>query len=358
MSIAINLDNTMGVAFIGVVIAGMLYGVSVIQVYYYCTNQTDTWSIKLLVGSVMFFETIHQILITHSMYMYLVKDAARPEMLNKLIWSLLVEVLFNGLTAFVVQSFLTMRVWRLSNRKIWLTGAAVLLVIGEFGCVVAFTALSLRLKTYAQLAELKSLSIAVNALAAAGDLIIAASLCIILHQSRTGFQRSDTMIKKLIVYSVNTGLLTSLCAVASLISIVLAGQTFLYIMFFFCIGRLYSNSLLATLNARKSIRAAADAINNTSEHVSVSLREFSRAGGTTGIVTKRPTNISIKIDTTKEFNSDRMVYECERNDGVAVGRDLEEKRNEIGMTFARKASSLMTTTTYAERTPELGTENV
>lgn len=67
---------------------------------------------------------------------------------------------------------------------------------------------SLRLKTYAQLAELKvcaslqpflveserpillqSLSIAVNALAAAGDLIIAASLCIILHQSRTGFQR-------------------------------------------------------------------------------------------------------------------------------------------------------------------------
>lgn len=26
-----------------------------------------------------------------------------------------------------------------------------------------------------------------------------------------------------------------------------------------------------------------------------------------------------------------MVYECERNDGVAVGRDLEEKRNEIGM---------------------------
>ncbi|EKM81475.1 hypothetical protein AGABI1DRAFT_54253, partial [Agaricus bisporus var. burnettii JB137-S8] len=289
MSIAINLDNTMGVAFIGVVIAGMLYGVSVIQVYYYYTNQTDTWSIKLLVGSVMFFETIHQILITHSMYMYLVKDAARPEMLNKLIW--LVEVLFNGLTAFVVQSFLTMRVWRLSNRKIWLTGAAVLLVIGEFGCVVAFTALSLRLKTYAQLAELKSLSIAVNALAAAGDLIIAASLCIILHQSRTGFQRSDTMIKKLIVYSVNTGLLTSLCAVASLISariyfIVLAGQTFLYIMFFFCIGRLYSNSLLATLNARKSIRAAADAINNTSEHVSLSLREFSRAGGTTGIVTK------------------------------------------------------------------------
>jgi hypothetical protein len=78
-----------------------------------------------------------------------------------------------------------------------------------------------------------------------------------------------------------------------------------------------------------------------------------------------------------------MVYECEREVGgcAIVGRDLEEKRNEIGMvrnvfsftfkfssefffifyfwqTFARKASSSTTTTTYAEQLPELGTEIV
>jgi hypothetical protein len=41
----------------------------------------------------------------------------------------------------------------------------------------------------------------------------------------------------------------------------------------------YSNSLLATLNARKKIRAAADGIHNTSDNLSLSLREFPRNGG-------------------------------------------------------------------------------
>lgn len=65
----------------------------------------------------------------------------------------------------------------------------------------------------------------VNVLAAAGDVLIAAVLCKMLHTSRTGYKkyipirrvlcarlmtipRSDTMINKLIVFIVNTGLLT------------------------------------------------------------------------------------------------------------------------------------------------------
>ncbi len=63
----------------------------------------------------------------------------------------------------------------------------------------------LQLDTFAQLAKLKvfwiherlrinlilpqSLSITVNALAAAADVLIAATLCTLLHLSRTGFQR-------------------------------------------------------------------------------------------------------------------------------------------------------------------------
>ncbi|KAF9443459.1 hypothetical protein P691DRAFT_623033, partial [Macrolepiota fuliginosa MF-IS2] len=97
------------------------------------------------------------------------------------------------------------------------------------------------------------------------------------------------------------GPVDGLCAVAPLVSIVLARQTFFYIMFFLCIGRLYSNSLLATLNVRKNIRAAADGIHNTSDDMSLSLREFPRR---VSMATKRSTNISIKINTTKEFNTD------------------------------------------------------
>jgi hypothetical protein len=48
---------------------------------------------------------------------------------------------------------------------------------------------SLRLQTFPQLVGLKPLSIAVNALAAVGDVLIASALCWMLHRSRTGFQR-------------------------------------------------------------------------------------------------------------------------------------------------------------------------
>ncbi|KAF6760860.1 hypothetical protein DFP72DRAFT_56129 [Ephemerocybe angulata] len=301
------LDNTLGAAFVGMVVAATLHGVSCVQAVYYFTHQSDRWPIKLLVAAVMVFDTVHQALITHTVYTYTVTNWGNGDILGLLVWSLLVEVLFNGLTALLVQSFLTMRVWRLSNHSVLLTGLTGILVVAEFGCVIAFTGLSIGMKTFARLAELEALSITVNALAAAGDVLIAATLCTILHRSRTGFHRSDTMINRLILFSVNTGFLTSLCAVGSLISIVVAGHTFLYIAFFFCIGRLYTNSLLATLNARKLIRGSADGIHTTSDNFSFSLREISKHGAsvTSSAPKQRPTNISIKIDTTKEFATDR-----------------------------------------------------
>ncbi|KAF7309552.1 hypothetical protein MIND_00326100 [Mycena indigotica] len=310
-----HLDNTLGAAFIGVVVAAGLHGVSCVQAWWYYTHQNDRWPLKLLVAAVMVFDTVHQGLISHTLYTYLVTNYDNPIELSQIVWSLLVEVLFNGLTALLVQSFLTVRIWRLSNRNSWLTGAALILVLGEFVIVTsrfalystwwapAYVALSLQLQTFAELTELKSLSITVNSLAAAGDVLIAATLCKLLHSSRTGFHRSDTMIRKLMMWAVNTGLITSICAIASLISITVAGNTFIYILFFFCMGRLYCNSLLATLNARNSIRGAADGVHTTSENLSLSLREFQPKNTTLSISSKRP-NISIKIDTTQEFNRD------------------------------------------------------
>ncbi|KAJ7282060.1 hypothetical protein C8J57DRAFT_1299337 [Mycena rebaudengoi] len=303
MSASHLLDKTLGVGFIGVVCAAGLHGVSCVQAWYYFTHQKDRWPLKLLVATVMLFDTVHQALISHTVYTYLITNYNNAAELGIIVWSLLVEVLFNGLTALLVQTFLTVRIWRLSNGNKLLTGIATLLVLAEFGCVLAYLALSLGLHTFVELANLKSLSISVNALAAAGDIFIATTLCGLLLRSRTGFQRSDTMIRKLVVFSVNTGLVTSACAFASLIAIIFAGKTFIYILFYFMLGRLYCNSLLATLNARKMIRGAADGVHTTSENLSLSLREFQPKSTSLSMASKRP-NISIKIDTTQEFARD------------------------------------------------------
>ncbi|KJA21983.1 hypothetical protein HYPSUDRAFT_139786, partial [Hypholoma sublateritium FD-334 SS-4] len=236
--------------------------VSAAQAWYYFCHQKDKWPVKSMVAAVLVFDTIHQCLIVHTVYVYVITNWGNPVYLERILYlfSTKVEVLFNGLTALVVQSFLAIRLWRFSGRKSLVAGFIGALVLGEFGLYNSFV---LHMTTFVELAKLKYLSILVNALAAAGDLTIAAGLCINLHLSRTGLSRSNAMINMLILFSVNTGALTCLCAVASLISIVCAGDTFLYISFFFCIGRLYTNSLLATLNGRKMIRSAGSAAGTT-----------------------------------------------------------------------------------------------
>ena len=63
--------------------------------------------------------------------------------------------------------------------------------------------LSAPFTNYAQAASLKSLSLTVNALTAVTDVAIALVLCYLLQQSRTGFKRSDTLITKLIIFTVS-----------------------------------------------------------------------------------------------------------------------------------------------------------
>ncbi|KDR83472.1 hypothetical protein GALMADRAFT_132917 [Galerina marginata CBS 339.88] len=332
-----HIDTTFGAAYIGVVAAAMLYGVSFVQTcYYFLEYRQDVWFIKALVGAICIFETIHQALISHTVYYYLITNYNNPGILNNIVWSILLEVLFNGLIGLLVQGFLTLRVWRcrsmssswfdfalnlsVSGRNVPLTIAVATLVFACFGCSVAFTAQSMQLDTWVELEQLKGLSMAINLLGAATDITIAAALFVFLHKSRTGFKKSDTMISRLIAFTVSTGLLTSICAVASLISILASGDTLIYVAFYFSLGRLYSNSVLATLNARQIIRK----LGEDSDELSFSLQSASKAGH--GIPSTAVNMFSLLlIDTntcTKhEFNRDR-----ERQDTT---EDLAEPESAI-----------------------------
>ena len=73
--------------------------------------------------------------------------------------------------------------------------------------------------SFTQLPSLDNISRAVNAMGAASDLAIALVLVVLLHRARTGFSKSETIINRLIVFSINTGMLTSTFAVLSLITV-------------------------------------------------------------------------------------------------------------------------------------------
>jgi len=157
--------------------------------------------------------------------------------------------------------------------------------------------LAMQLKTYDELLTISPITISINALSTATDVLIAGSLCFMLRRSRTGFRKSDTMINTLMLFVVNTGVLTSCCAIAALIALVASPFTLIYASFYFCIGRLYTNSLLATLNARELIRRNANADDNSHmlQSIPQSLFNTHNSGQK-----QFKQNISIRIDKTEK----------------------------------------------------------
>ncbi|KAE9394602.1 hypothetical protein BT96DRAFT_827468, partial [Gymnopus androsaceus JB14] len=279
-----------------------------IQTWYYCMHQTDRWPLRILVAVVMLADTLHQALIAIQVFFLRHFTTWIWVSYTKTAFTK-AEVLVNGITAVLVQSFLTYRVWQLSKKNIWITTPAVtnLAVFDVLVCVTKITILlcSLaRVKTFVELAnDLTDLSITVNVLAAVGDTYIAGMLTLLLHTSRTGFRRTDSMINKLVMFAVNIGALTR-CAFVNLDQILSAPiYTFIYISFFFCMGRLYANSLLATLNIRTILRKDRSSNIQTS---GAFLFNPESASNRTCYPQQLPSPaISVKIDTTTEFTTDQ-----------------------------------------------------
>lgn len=75
-----------------------------------------------------------------------------------------------------------------------------------------------------------------------------------MHQSRSGIRKSDGMIDTLIVFTVNTGLLTFSATTLHLVLFVASPTTGVHFAFHFTIAKLYTNSLYGSLNTRLAFR--------------------------------------------------------------------------------------------------------
>ncbi|KAJ7707066.1 hypothetical protein B0H16DRAFT_1901427 [Mycena metata] len=87
---------------------------------------------------------------------------------------------------------------------------------------------------------------------AACDMLITLSLVWVFsrQKKKTNFSRTSGIINRLIRYSVETGAVTTIGAVIEVTLWLTSRQWNIHFIFFLVIGKLYSNMLMATLNAR------------------------------------------------------------------------------------------------------------
>ena len=73
-----------------------------------------------------------------SVYIYLVTNYFNPTILTTVVWSVVAEVMVNGVMALLVQFFFVFRAWKLSNRNFFLSAPIAAMSLAEFGVITAY----------------------------------------------------------------------------------------------------------------------------------------------------------------------------------------------------------------------------
>ncbi|KAF8909956.1 hypothetical protein CPB85DRAFT_1435440 [Mucidula mucida] len=319
MPVISTLDNTLGLLYDAVLISSALYGAGCLQAWFYFRkySQRDAWPIKATVGFILLCDTIQMTLLSASVYKYTVTFHGDNTALN------IMEKFASPSAPAITRADVLLqnashravlqRRYRISDSdvllvayfvsKSWfLAGSVALLGWTSYLILFVYTIIVLKYEFLTDLLEQVPMSTTLNAFGAACDLAITVIMVLYLEKSKTGFRKSTDMINRLIIFTFNTGIPTTICALMSLICLNAIPSTFLYIFFYLIMGRFYTNSILVTLNSRDYIRDGRRSEGSASNDISMNgfgtTGAFGNSGGR-GIANPRtgPQEISIRIDT-------------------------------------------------------------
>ncbi|KAF8183575.1 hypothetical protein K438DRAFT_1839055 [Mycena galopus ATCC 62051] len=261
---SLNLNTTIGAFQLGVLVSYVLFGVTTTQTYlYYSRFPDDSLKLKALVAFVWVCEFVNTLCIGYTLYVWTISDYSHPErLLSATPSSLAVAVFVTGIIAAFVPGFFSFRIYRLSKKLAVPVITWIMAFLRLLGGIVLFIA-TLKMKSVeGYVTQWEWLLTFIWAVGSANDLTITATLVFLLHKQRDkAHKRTAVLVDKLILWTIETGLLTSITGLVELACFVTMKDNFIWIAFFAVVTRLYSNSLLA----RESLRAMSDA------HLSISL---------------------------------------------------------------------------------------
>ncbi|KAH8824045.1 hypothetical protein DL96DRAFT_1616168 [Flagelloscypha sp. PMI_526] len=246
-------DLTVGAELLGVALNLYLYGIVSFQYRAYKTMKFSdpTW-IRAVVAVLFVIDTSQTILEFYIIWYHAVENFTNPREVSKPIWAGPLCAIGTALSAFIVQSFLISRLWRLTRRH-WL---CTILIVVAFGAALCGVVNSIRTYTFVSIAQASAqVPGAIFWLSAEVfvDVAIAAVLVWTLWRSRTGFTTTNTIVNRCIRTAIQSGLFPSIFAIGNLVTFVILPKTLLFVVFKFPLGRIYSNALLYRIVARKEL---------------------------------------------------------------------------------------------------------
>ncbi|PBK79558.1 hypothetical protein ARMGADRAFT_120401 [Armillaria gallica] len=254
-----SLGMTLGAVYIGATVAAIFFGISNLQmVIYYKNYPDDSWIYRYSVAIIWILDALHVALSTHAVYHYLIDLFGNYLGLYHIVWSFKLQLLICMVMIIWVEALYAVRLWKLGghfNRTLsWIVVLTVAIALGS-GIFSVYDAYSI--SNFLLIPSIKGSICVLFAMAATSDFIIAFSMCYYLHKSReaSAFSSTSDMLYGLMRLVVISGLATSTCSLLTLITYLVWQDSLIFLGVDLILPKLYVNSLLAMLNARRDHRA-------------------------------------------------------------------------------------------------------
>jgi len=238
-----------GPMFLGLTFNILLYGIMITQIYLYMTTyKRDPLYIKLYVAVLLLADTLNTGFMVAYLYESLVVHFNDLAYLAKANWVFATDPAMTGIIGSMVQLFYAWRIHMLTG-NIWIVVLICICALtNALGGLASASAIAF-VPQFSHFQEFQVPVICWLMSAAVGDVIITATLVSFFRKHRTGCTATDTRVDQIIRLTIQTGMITSMCSVVDL-GLFLGDTSGMHLLFNLPLAKLYSNSLMSSLNAR------------------------------------------------------------------------------------------------------------
>jgi hypothetical protein len=277
-----QLDFVLGPMLIGALLSAFLTGIMLVQCYnYFVRFPRDPGWMKFMVYYLLITDLVHTGLESAITYQYTVTLFGDLKTVFIATSTFAVIPTLSVSISSPAQCFFAWRVVRLTGVKFlgYLIASLALVQFRKFPvlvasktinstsdllstvCGIGVTIAITRVPGFLEFNKFEGVVIPWLAASILCDIVITGSLVYYLSSYRSGFKNTDDIITRLIQATIQTGFMTALWALLDLIVYRLEDNS-LHLIFNFPLAKIYTNSLMSTLNAR---RAYAEALRGTYE---------------------------------------------------------------------------------------------
>ncbi|KAH8998279.1 hypothetical protein EDB86DRAFT_3101887 [Lactarius hatsudake] len=223
-----------------------LYGALCVQIYVYSYNfPKDPRSIKFLAYFIFVLETVQTALTGADIYYWFVTGFGDVERLGNSHFTPIDAPIMTAVSSLTVQGYFCYRIWTLTNRRSWICWIIAVNAVIQAAAEMWLSITSLKVEKYVvskTAVYLWSISSAI------ADILIAVAMTLLFRRASSKF--SSFVLIRLIRLTVETNTLTASVAVTTLVLYVAFPNELYYVYTAFILGKLYSNTLLVSLNNR------------------------------------------------------------------------------------------------------------